>query len=144
MKKVFIIITVLIGLLMPMYVIFFWEPYEDISNSEEKVCNNNIKEVNIDSFYNEDENVAENKNIILKNKDADVGITKEEKEKLNDLKKRLSIVDIEKVENALKNSDKDKGVKEALKIIKKRVSSKDYNLIKEIYSKNIDFSLVES
>jgi len=117
MKRFFTYLLLICVVLMNIYLIFYWHP--------------------VDSTYIEDDISAEvtsyskslykinKKNVLYKLEDK-------EKQELEVIIYKLSAFDIGKIESYIEDSDEDRGAINMFKLLKKRLSSEDYNRIREI------------
>ena len=67
-------------------------------------------------------------------------LSKDEKEKLDRILKRLSAVDLIKIKSNFNKENNIEGIKEGFNIIEKRLSDKEYEEVKELLSGYIDFN----
>lgn len=124
---------------------------ESIKNKKENLLNEKDNKLN----YNEEIKKDINHNNEGKSSEASVKIfnvnkneifeslSLKDKTKLLSVAKKISTVDGEKIKNSIKNEDEFRGVSEAFKIIKLRLTKKDYNEVKEILSPYINIELLE-
>ncbi|GAB6169237.1 hypothetical protein JCM1393_16970 [Clostridium carnis] len=161
MRKVLIYISVVIvSASIPIYTLLFWEPLKDNDIKEEFSKIEIIKEVN-EKNKNSIAVINESKGIIENSKEEIVQvlnevdkfkinfeeitreITKEERIKINNLLNKLSAVDIIKVNDLFKNGENKNAIKEGMLLLKKRMSSNDYEEFKEILSKYLKFKEID-
>ncbi|AOR22616.1 hypothetical protein [Clostridium taeniosporum] len=131
MKKIITIIFMIFALLMNIYLIFYWKP-----NDTKLVNIKNNDSVEAVSYSKSIYKV--NKNIIM-----DV-ISDEDKKQLNIIMDKLSTSDMGKIEEAFNLDDENKGIIQAFKIFKTRLSIQDYLDLRNIFSKIIDINYLDS
>lgn len=132
------------------YTIMFWKPSNNtmVKNKTREilVAGTDISSDEINLKF-EDETLLDMnyKNNILKMNEDEImkSLTREEKEKIEVIIKKLSSVDLINLREMFKNENKFVGIEQGFNFIKTRVSDKDYNEIKEILSEYIDFSSLE-
>ncbi|MDS0528326.1 hypothetical protein NNC19_21805 [Clostridium sp. SHJSY1] len=140
MKRIFRLLMIL-AFCMTIYTIFFWEPKEynnDLKEKAEKTSIINLNNINIDNINLKSKNY---KSIFKVNEDSlESSITEENKGKVNTIINSMSELDINRITKEKSNSDKEEGTKKIFQILSKRLSTKDYKIIKNIYEPYIDFS----
>ena len=67
-------------------------------------------------------------------------LSKDEKEKLDRILKRLSAVDLIKIKSNFNKENNIEGIREGFNLIEKRLSDKEYEEVKELLSGYIDFN----
>lgn len=144
MKRLMISITLLIAIGITIYTVLFWEPEEAIGkgqliNSEVSEKRNEGIRINRDT-----EKIPVISKSIFKVDDRLINekITKSEKEKINGVLSKLSTIDLGRIQKLREEDNKEKGAREILNILSKRLPLEDYGYIKEILSNYIDFSAI--
>lgn len=117
MKRFFTYLLLICVVLMNIYLIFYWHP--------------------VDSTYIEDDISAEvtsySKSLYkINKKNVLYQLEDKEKQELEVIIYKLSAFDIGKIESYIEDSDEDRGAINMFKLLKKRLSSEDYNRIREI------------
>jgi hypothetical protein len=167
-KEIIMKISAIIVSAITIYTVIIWQPKDNGEVVEENL--NNIKDV-LDNKENADNSIFQidqlnlpnnssdkamdnGKNsteglgaIVIKEKTFDEIINKidsKEKEEINDVLKKLSIIDCSKIDNFLSQDDNSKGLNDAFQFIRKRLSSEDYDRFQQILSKYIDFTNINS
>ncbi|MGL5084604.1 MAG: hypothetical protein ACRC68_02595 [Clostridium sp.] len=170
-KKVWIMIMV-ISFAIAVYTTMFWQPpYKNIvenndesnmvfnSNIDENKNNidikNNIENIdNVNSEIYKDNIKNDTENISVENSggksifkvevsEIEKKLLKYEKESVKQIVDKMSSIDVIKLKEKFDNENKEVGYREAFTLIKLRVSVKDYEEVKEILSKYIDFNVME-
>lgn len=148
MKRVLIyLLTIILGASIPIYFLLIWEPLKskevlsdnaissitdrdnDITKSNEVV--NNSVDVRAISLKQ-----RENSNSLFNYLDSD------RKGKLNSVLKKLSIVDLTKINDFFSNKDNEERVREGVELVRKRMSLSDYEIFKNILENYIDLSIL--
>ncbi|MGN0025637.1 MAG: hypothetical protein ACI33I_01340 [Clostridium sp.] len=148
MKKVIIyIFTIILGASIPIYFLLIWEPLKS-------------KEVLSNEIFSEDinENNTLNKNKDLINDSVEVEtvslkqsisnnlfnyLDNEKKEKLNVIMKKLSILDMIKINDFFIDKDNKEQIKKGVELAKKRMSSSDYKIFKDILENSINSIILD-
>lgn len=148
MKKVLIyIFTIILGASIPIYFLLIWEPLKS-------------KDVLSNEIFSEDinENNTLNKNKDLINDSAEVEtvslkqsisnnlfnyLDNEKKEKLNVIMKKLSILDMIKINDFFIDKDNKEQIKKGVELAKKRMSSSDYKIFKDILENSINSIILD-
>lgn len=117
MKRFFTYLLLICVVLMNIYLIFYWHP--------------------VDSTYIEDDISAEvtsySKSLYkINKKNVLYQLEDKEKQELEVIIYKLSAFDIGKIESYIEDLDEDRGAINMFKLLKKRLSSEDYNRIREI------------
>ena len=143
MKKLLTYIcTIIIGASIPIYFLVIWEPLssEDVLSKdivEESITNSGIEGLNTE---NKLETVALKKesssNSMFNNLESD------KREKLNSILKKLSIVDLIKVNYCFSDKNNSEKIEEGIELVKKRVSVTEYNMFKNIIEDQVDSSIL--
>ena len=143
MKKLLTYIcTIIIGASIPIYFLVIWEPLssEDVLSKdivEESITNSGIEGLNTE---NKLETVALKKesssNSMFNNLESD------KREKLNSILKKLSIVDLIKVNDCFSDTNNSEKIEEGIKLVKKRVSVTEYDMFKNIIEDQVDSSIL--
>ncbi|MGL4570318.1 MAG: hypothetical protein ACRCVJ_04570 [Clostridium sp.] len=116
---------------------------EDNSKTEEKPkVETETKEENKD----EQKEVVSNNITIFNVKKEEIidRLTFKEKTKLLSVANKMSAVDVERIKESLMNKGEKEGSVEALKVIKRRLTTEDYKDVKDILSPYINIDLLES
>lgn len=140
-RKIFRLLMI-VAFSMTIYTIFFWEPKEyknnELKEKTEDVSSIKLNNINVD---NVNSNVSSYKSIFKVSEDKlENSITEEDKNKVNNIINSMSEVDIYRISKEKNNVDKEEGTKKIFRILSKRLSSKDYKVIKNIYNPYIDFT----
>lgn len=148
MKKVIIyIFTIILGASIPIYFLLIWEPLKS-------------KDVLSNEIFSEDinENNTLNKNKDLINDSVEVEtvslkqsisnnlfnyLDNEKKEKLNVIMKKLSILDMIKINDFFIDKDNKEQIKKGVELAKKRMSSSDYKIFKDILENSINSIILD-
>ena len=148
MKKVIIyIFTIILGASIPIYFLLIWEPLKS-------------KEVLSNEIFSEDinENNTLNKNKDFINDSVEVEtvsikqsisnslfnyLDNERKEKLNVIMKKLSILDLIKINDFFIDKDNKEQIKKGVELAKKRMSSSDYEIFKDILENSINSIILD-
>ena len=143
MKKLLTYIcTIIIGASIPIYFLVIWEPLnsEDVLSKdvvEESITNSSIEGLNTEDKL---ETVALKKesssDSIFNNLESD------KREKLNSILKKLSIVDLIKVNYCFSDKNNSEKIEEGIKLVKKRVSVTEYDMFKNIIEDQVDSSIL--
>ena len=143
MKKLLTYIcTIIIGASIPIYFLVIWEPLnsEDVLSKdvvEESITNSSIEDLNTE---NKLETVALKKesssNSVFNNLESD------KREKLNSILKKLSIVDLIKVNDYFSDKNNNEKIKEGIELVKKRISVTEYEMFKNIVEDQVDSSIL--
>lgn len=143
MKKVVIGMIVFVAGFITVYTIFFWEPKltSDMVNLGGVVDSYSEEEINVMEEEKSKEVMSEVKPILKVDIEAiSNDISNEDYSTLKKIITTLSTSDIGMIEEALNNEDKESGIREAIDILKTRLSSRDYEKIEEILSPYINFN----
>ena len=125
MKKITYI--VLIGaILINAYLLFLWQPEEASVSCESQNVVYSYKPI-----YRID------KDKIEKN------ISDNEKEEIEAIMNRLSIVDIETIKETL-NKEDEESVREAFKLMERRLPRNSYNRLREVYGEYINLDIIDN
>lgn len=143
MKKLIMIFVVLIASFITIYSVAFWQPYTKVSNMKE--YSGDGIEIEGESNDNEEHlsmTVNSNTSVYKVEKDKiREKISKEDFSKVIGISKKLSTVDIGRIEAA--QQDGEEGLREVFNILNTRLSGKDYKIIESIFDPYIDFSLLK-
>lgn len=127
MKKFLTYLLLLCAMIMNIYLIFYWQPIDN--NDEKKVS----KEV-----------TAYSKSLYKVNKDEALNeLTDADKKDLDTIIYKLSAFDIGKIKNYSQDYDEEEGVINTFKLLKTRLSGKDYKRVKDICSMFLDIEELE-
>ncbi len=148
MKKLIVyLFTIVLGASIPIYFLLIWQPLR----SEEAMSNNTIENISEENNINTNEEVisnSENVNtILLKQKDTVNSLynylDNDRREKLNTIINKLSIVDLIKIDDFFADKDDNEKIKKGVELAKKRMSSSDYDILKNILETYIDSSILK-
>lgn len=148
MKKVIIyIFTIILGASIPIYFLLIWEPLkskEVLSNEifSEDINENNTLNKNKD-FINDS---VEVETVSLKQSISNSlfnYLDNERKEKLNIIMKKLSILDLIKINDFFIDKDNKEQIKKGVELAKKRMSSSDYEIFKDILENSINSIILD-
>ncbi len=151
MKKVFVGLVILLAGFTTIYTIFFWEPksVEDMVNLG-AVTNEDVKSENgkkeVDSREEEaSKEVSVDVNPILKVSVDDIynEMPRKDYEELKKVITTMSTSDIGMIEDSINGEDKETGITNVISILKTRLSSDDYEKIKNILSPYINFNNIK-
>ena len=148
MKRVLIyLLTIIIGASIPIYFLLIWEPLK----SKEVLSDNAIS-----SITDGDNNITKSNEVV--NNSVDIrAISLKQREnsnslfnyldsdrrgKLNSVLKKLSIVDLTKINDFFSNKDNGERVREGVELARKRMSLSDYEIFKNILENYIDLSIL--
>lgn len=120
------------------------ENMKDKTLKEEELSNNkDIKEgFNIENETDLKVSV-ESKIFKLDYKEIESRLSKDEREKIERIIKKISSVDLITIKEKFQKYNKEENFKEGFNLIKKRISVKDYEEMKKILYKYIDFTILE-
>lgn len=111
------------------------EYYKDNEKSDEIDINNKSNE------ENEALDIAVNNDVVdISVNEIEKSLSKEEKEKLDRILKRLSAVDLIKIKSNFNKDNNIEGIRAGFNLIEKRLSDKEYEEVKELLSGYIDFT----
>lgn len=148
MKKAMIyIFTIILGASIPVYFLLIWEPLkskEVLSNEifSEDINENNTLNKNND-FINDYVGVE---TISLKQSISNSlfnYLDSERKEKLNIIMKKLSIIDLIKINDFFVDKDNNEKIKKGVELAKKRMSPSDYEIFKDILENSINSNILD-
>lgn len=144
MKKILIyLFTIILGASIPIYFLLIWEPLK----SEEAFNDNTINNLGNEATYLDENNESINKSsnietIALKQNNASNSIfnylDNDNKERLNNIMKKLSILDWIKVNDYFSDKDNIDEIKKGIELVKIRMNSSDYQEFKTIIEKQIE------
>jgi hypothetical protein len=147
MKRVLIYIcTIILGASIPIYFLLIWEPLnsKDVlsENATGELGVTNSDESNIESLNNENEI-----NTLTLQKENSLNsifnyLESDKKEKLNSILKKLSVVDLIKVNNYFSDKNNNEKIKIGIDLAKKRMSASDYEIFKNIIEDQVDSSIL--
>lgn len=154
MKKIVLALTFLCMVMVPVYFMFFWNPYtsyedvsaisynveevSDISLGEEDIASNNKVEMNKEVSYNKVTNILRMSSNMIREK-----ISKEDVSKINSILSKLSVIDLYRIEELRGLEDEERATEEFVNLIKLRLSNSDYYELKKVLVPYIDFSTLE-
>lgn len=143
MKKILTYIcTIIIGASIPIYFLVIWEPLnsKDVLSEdviEESITDSGIKDLNT-------ENTLET--VTLKKESSSNSIfnylESDKQEKLNTILKKLSVVDLIKVNDYFSDKNNNEEIKLGIELVKKRMSTYDYEIFKNIIEDQVDSSIL--
>ena len=151
MKKVFVGLVILLASFTTIYTIFFWEPksVEDMVNlgavtNEDVNSENGEKEVE-SKEEEESKEVSVDVDPILKVSVEDIynEMPRKDYEELKKVITTMSTSDIGMIEDTINGEDKESGMRNAISILKTRLSSEDYEKIKNILSPYVNFNNIK-
>lgn len=158
MKKIFFYtISIFIGVSIPLYFTFVWEPLKSeraisvdlIGVDNNQIFNNEYEENNNGLINNEEINTSgmNSETIKIRNDNVINGLLLElentKKEELNKIFNKLAIVDIIKINNYFSDIGNESNLKEGVLFIKKRISSDEYEYFKSIIKDYINLEDLE-
>jgi hypothetical protein len=123
MKRILMYLILFFVVLTNIYLIFYWEP-QSKSYIQETVSTETASYAK--SLYKID-----------KYKGLEQ-LSVDDKKKLEKIMKKLSAFDMGKIKEYYEDSDEDKGVIEAFKLFRKRLTAQDYESMEEITSSFLD------
>jgi hypothetical protein len=150
-KKVFVGLVILLASFTTIYTIFFWEPksVEDMVNlgavtNEDVNSENGEKEVE-SKEEEESKEVSVDVDPILKVSVEDIynEMPRKDYEELKKVITTMSTSDIGMIEDTINGEDKESGMRNAISILKTRLSSEDYEKIKNILSPYVNFNNIK-
>ena len=151
MKKVFVGLVIFFASFITIYTIFIWEPKSvaDIVNlggvtNEDVKSENDEKEVE-SKKKEESKEVSVDVNPILKVSVEDIynEMPRKDYEELKKVITTMSTSDIGMIEDAINSEDKESGITNAISVLKTRLSSEDYEKIKNILSPYVNFNNIK-
>lgn len=116
---------------------------DEIAQSEK---NKNTQQINNKKILNENEKVARMETVsVFKVSKDDIKskLSLADKEKILNAATKLSPVDYAKIKKYIESEDSEEGIKMAMKLLKERLSEKDYNKVREVASKFLNMELIE-
>ena len=136
MKKIIMMIFMAIALSITVYSVVFWEP-GDIqlsfkTNDESIEAMSEVTEKN-----QKEKSVLKIDLDLIKDK-----ISSEDRQKINLIKNKLSIIDLSRIEDEINKENEEEGIKNTLTILSRRLSEDDYNSIKIILEPYVEFSVI--
>ena len=151
MKKVFVGLVIILASVTTIYTIFFWEPksVEDMVNlggvtNEDVNSENGEKEVE-SKEEEESKEVSVEVDPILKVSVEDIynEMPRKDYEEVKKVITTMSTSDIGMIEDAINSEDKESGITNAISVLKTRLSSEDYEKIKNILSPYVNFNNIK-
>lgn len=139
MKKILIyIFAILLGASIPIYFLLIWEPLKS-----EEALSENIINISTEDKLNENTNLlAEEEKLILKQKDNQESLFNylegNRRESLNLILKKLSILDIVKVNEYFSDKNNEEKINQGIELVKRRLSSSDYDIFKSIIQNKVN------
>lgn len=128
MRRFLTFLLLLCAVLMNMYLIFYWKPVDN-HYSEKKIS---------------EEVISHSKSIYKINKDEVLDkLTDTDKGELEKIIYKLSSFDIGKIKKYIQDDNEEMGIVNAFKVLKTRLSLKDYERIKDICSRFLDIDELE-
>ncbi|MBE6054408.1 MAG: hypothetical protein E7212_11035 [Clostridium sartagoforme] len=141
MKKVIVYLcTIILGASIPIYFLLIWEPLK----SEEVLSANAIINDENEEIVSNDTNLE---NIALKQSDTTNSLfnnlDNDRRDKLNTIMKKLSVVDLIKINDYFSDKNNSDRIKMGAELAKKRMVSTDYEIFKNILENYIDESILD-
>lgn len=132
------IFAILLGASIPIYFLLIWEPLKS-----EEALSENIINISTEDKLNENTNLlAEEEKLILKQKDNQESLFNylegNRRESLNLILKKLSILDIVKVNEYFSDKNNEEKIKQGIELVKRRLSSSDYDIFKSIIQNKVN------
>lgn len=148
MKKVIIyIFTIILGASIPIYFLLIWEPLKSKEVLSNEIFSEDINENNTlnksKDFINDS---VEVETVSLKQSISNSlfnYLDNERKEKLNVIMKKLSILDLIKINDFFIDKDNKEQIKKGVELAKKRMSSSDYEIFKDILENSINSIILD-
>lgn len=143
MKKILVyMLTIILGMSIPIYFLLIWEPLKSKETIGDSVDNINVNE----NSKEKDNFVVEEELFILKSQDNEESLFNylegNRKERLNSVLKKLSIVDIVRVNEYFSDRNNEEKVKRGIELVKKRLSTSDYEVFKDIIGNKVNESFL--
>ena len=148
MKKLIIyIFTIILGASIPIYFFLIWEPLKS-----EEVLSNDIfsEDINKNDALNKNKNLlndsVEVEAISLKQSTSNSifnYLDDERKEKLDRIMKKLSILDLIKINDFFSDRNNSEKIIKGVELAKKRMTSSDYEMFKNILENSINSSILD-
>ena len=143
MKRILVyMLTVILGASIPIYFLLIWEPLKSKETIGDSVDNISVNE----NAKEKDNLVGEEELFILKPQDNEESLFNylegNRKERLNSVLKKLSIVDIVKVNEYFSDRSNEEKVKKGIELVKKRLSTSDYEVFKDIIGNKVNESFL--
>lgn len=144
MRKVLIYIVSIFILLIPMYFIFIWSP-KDEKNIDQSI------EADVEVVNNEDALLLDDINVddtieksIFKvdRKRIKAELLNKYKVIITNITEKLSVVDLNYIEEQEMQEDYEKSTKEIINFLKRRLSEADYDKVKNILIPYINFDMI--
>lgn len=128
MKRIVMYLFLIFAVIINIYLIFYWEPQNRV--------------INQDGISNE---------VLSNSKSADkleMGkileqLSSNDRKDFEKIIKKLSTLDIGKIKEYYENSKEDEGIKSIFRILKKRLTTEDYERIKEISYSFLDLERLD-
>lgn len=138
MKRILIYLcTIALGASIPIYFLLIWEPLkseEVLSNNAISSSSDSINDLNKSGELVSDE--VKVGSISLKQRDTSNSLynylANDRKDKLDSILKKLSVVDLVKVNDFFSDKDNKENIGEGIELVKKRMSVSDYEIFKNI------------
>lgn len=142
MKKMLVyMVTIILGISIPIYFLLIWEPLkskETISDSVSNIITNDNGD--------EKDNLLAEEVLNLKQQDNKESLFNylegNRKERLNSIIKKLSIVDIVKINEYFSDKNNEENIKKGIELVKKRLSISDYEVFKDIIKNKVNVSFL--
>lgn len=127
MKKNLACIVLIFTIILNVYLMFYWNPGSEYvnekNNSEQTVtCSESLYKVDKDKAIKE--------------------LTDEERKNLETIMGKLSAFDLGKIKEYIADPNDEEGIKSIFMLLRKRLTSEDYETIKNISSKFLDIERV--
>lgn len=141
MKRILVtILGFIFGASLPIYAMFFWEPNDDLEVLEE--VGDYAEEYTIDADDSSIDVISSVNFFKVNPEEINKSMTKEEIEELKSIIKKLSAIDIMKIDESLEKNDVLTHTEFVIRTVKTRLSDSDYENFEKILDRYIDFSLL--
>lgn len=153
MKKILLVLVILTAGCITAYTVLLWEPKtlgsEKVQEDKSSIAMNqeeNSKEVESKVTDNKEEtkSVSNYSQSIFKVEVSTIvsQLSKESYSELFEIVTSLSSTDIGRIEEALRDRDREAGARKVIGILKKRLSNESYNKVEEVLSPYINFEVL--
>lgn len=149
MKKLVVyLFTIILGAIIPIYFWLIWEPLKSEEALSNKVFSSDINKYNDSNISESISNKSvEAETIWLKQSNTSNNLfnylDNDRKEKLNSIMKKLSVLDLIKINDFFADKDNNEKIKEGVELAKRRMTSSDYEIFKDILENSINSSILD-
>lgn len=132
MKKAILILLFVIISIVPVYFLFIWNPQDSVSNAykDDKSIEVSSNIDNSSGINKEYKDTDEESKITMLSK-----ISEGDRNNIDKIINKLSIIDIVKINNYMTKEDINKGINDILQLTKKRLKQNEFEKIEKIINK---------